>query len=61
MLNNTEINPADAATLRTSPCSLVKNLLSWDGPSFLEGDEDRWLKAKCTKYSVVVDLVVMRK
>ena len=33
-----ENNPADVATRRTSPNSLVKNLLPWNGPSFLEGD-----------------------
>ena len=52
-----ENNPADVATRRTSPNSLVKNLLWWNGPSFLEGDEDSWLKANCTKlYGVVVDV-----
>ena len=38
-----ENNPPDVATRRTSPGSLVKNLLWWNGPSFLEGGEDSWL------------------
>ena len=50
-----ENNPADVATRRTSPNFLVSNLLWWNGPSFLEGDEDSWLKANCTKDGVVVD------
>ena len=33
----------------------MKNLLWWNGPSFLEGDEDSWLKANCTKDGVVAD------
>ena len=35
----------------------MKNLLPWNGASFLvlEGDEDIWLKANCTKDGVVVD------
>ena len=33
-------NPADVAICRTSSNSLVKDLLWWNGPSFLEGDED---------------------
>ena len=48
-------NPADVATRRTSPNSLVKNLLWWNGPSFLKGDEEIWLTANCTKDGVVVD------
>ena len=50
-----ENNPADVATRRPSPNSLLKNLLWWGGPSFLEGDKDSWLKANCTKDGVVVD------
>ena len=50
-----ENNHADIATRRTSPNSLVKNLLWWNGPSFLEGDEEIWLTANCTKDGVVVD------
>ena len=50
-----ENNPADVATHRTSPNSLAKNLLWWNGPSFLEDDEDSWLKANCTKDAVAVD------
>ena len=34
-----ENNHADIATCRTSPNSLVKNLLGWNGPSFSESDE----------------------
>ena len=33
----------------------MKKLLWWNGPSFLEGDENSWLKANCTKDGVVVD------
>ena len=35
-----ENNPVDAATRRTLLSFLVKKLLWWNGPSFLEGDED---------------------
>ena len=34
-----ENNHADIATCCTSPNSLVKNLLGWNGPSFSESDE----------------------
>ena len=51
-----ENNPVDAATRRTLLSFLVKKLLWWNGPSFLEGDEDSWLKANCTKDGVVPSL-----
>ena len=49
-----ENNPVDAATRRTLLSFLVKKLLWWNGPSFLKGDEDSWLKANCTKDGVLV-------
>ena len=33
----------------------MKNLFWWNGISFMEGDDDSWLKANCTKDDVVVD------
>ena len=50
-----ENKAADVATRRTSPNSLAKNLLWRNGPSFLEGDEDSWLKVNCTKDGVSID------
>ena len=49
------------ATRHTSPNSLAKNLLWWNGTSFLEGGEDSWLKANCTTDGVVVDFSAKAK
>ena len=35
----------------------MKNLLWWNGPSFLGGDVDSWLKVNCTKDGVDVDSI----